>query len=151
MVNFEMNGEHPSSILEGDRETVFSYSTSWRKITSVDCLCSQLYHRTLMFVSDKKKEEEKRSCNCSNVFERTHNLDPIWHPGQHMFLSQAFRSNVNRRLWALHVVNSSHNGKSKTKIAKSIPNAWLMLLWNTEWSDVLNRRWKSYMLRDLNI
>lgn len=59
MVNFEMNGEHTSSIL-GDRETVFSYSTSWRKITSVDCLCSQLYHRTLMFVSDKKKKKKKK-------------------------------------------------------------------------------------------
>lgn len=135
------------------QKNIWNYFTSWKKITSVDCLCSQLYHRALMFVSLIKKNKKKRSCNCSNVFfERTHNLDPIWHPSRHMFLSRAFRSNVNKRLWALHVVNSSHkSNRGKTKkenchIAEFIANVLPMLLWSVEWSVALISRWKSLML-----
>lgn len=80
-------------------------------------------------VSDKKKKkkererERKRSCNCSNVCERTRSLDPIWHPSQHVFLSRALGSNVNKRkrLWVLHTGGKRENGH----IAESIPNVWL--------------------------
>lgn len=95
----------------------WNWPTSWKK-TSVDCLCSHLNRRTLMFASDEKTKKKKRSYNCSNVSERTHNLDPIWHPSRHMFLSQAFRSNVNKRPWALYVVNSWHK-RIKTEWKKS--------------------------------
>lgn len=31
--------------------SIWNDSSSWKELTSVDCLCSQLYHRTLVFVS----------------------------------------------------------------------------------------------------
>ena len=107
--------------------SIWNYSAGREKITSVDCLRSQLYHRTLMLVSlikkkkkKREKEKEKGSCNCSNVCKRTRNLDPIWHPSQHVFLSRALGSNVNRKKTASALCCEFFTQEGKRKIGTSM-------------------------------
>lgn len=61
-----------------------------------------------------------------------------------MFLSQAFRSNVNKRLRALYVVNSSHKSRRKKKIdTLLIPHQIYDLCFCGEWSLACMCRWKT--------
>lgn len=84
-------------------------------------------------VSDKKKkrekEKEKGSCNCSNVCKRTRNLDPIWHPSQHVFLSRALGSNVNRKKTASALCCEFFTQEGKEKSAHRRIHTQCVTLW----------------------